>query len=236
LVELPICEGEGEIMPRQARIALAGVPVHIIQRGHNRSVCFFSDQDFVRYLDELAELSVRLSCAVHAYCLMTNHVHLLLTSQEADGCARLMKHLGQRYVQYVNRTHRRTGSLWEGRYRSSIVDSSNYLLRCQRYIELNPVRAGIVAGPDEYAWSSYGTNALGVPSKFLLPHPEYLALGATDEERRATYRALFEVAPSQNELTRIRESISGGFALGSDQFLAEVSRTLRRRAYRVGPH
>ncbi len=223
-------------MPRRARLKIAGLPLHVIQRGNNRGACFLSRQDYGVYLGMLDELSNLFGCRLHAYVLMTNHVHLLLTPCGEDGASAMMKHLGQRYVQYVNRTHRRTGSLWEGRYRSSIIDSSNYLLRCQRYIELNPVRAGIVAGPDEYAWSSYGTNALGVPSKFLLPHPEYLALGATDEERRATYRALFEVAPSQNELTRIRESISGGFALGSDQFLAEVSRTLRRRAYRVGPH
>ena len=131
-------------MPRRARIVVADVPVHVIQRGNNRGACFFDDADYARYLAHLGELTGKFECAVHAYCLMTNHVHLLFTSRRADGSAQLMKHLGQRYVQYVNRTYRRTGTLWEGRFRSCLVDAEAYLFACQRYVELNPVRAAAV--------------------------------------------------------------------------------------------
>src|SRR5215467_13960820 len=141
-------------MPRRARIMLAEVPVHIIQRGHNRDICFFSDRDYKRYLDDLRELAPQFGCAVHAYCLMTNHVHLLLTPQTTDGCGLLMKRLGQCYVQYVNRSYGRSGTLWEGRFRSALVQSERYLLACSRYIELNPVRAAIVRHPSHYRWSS----------------------------------------------------------------------------------
>jgi putative transposase len=228
LVELPICEGEGEIMPRQARIALAGVPVHIIQRGHNRSVCFFSDQDFVRYLDELAELSVRSGCAVHAYCLMTNHVHLLLTPQEADGCARLMKHLGQRYVQHVNRTYRRSGTLWEGRFRSCLVETERYLFVCGRYIELNPVRAAMVSHPREYRWSSYRANAEGARSDLIKPHDLYRTLGGGDQARRDAYRGLFQ-DQDMAAIKEIRLATNGGFVLGGERFRSEVARMAGRR-------
>src|SRR4051812_23176241 len=142
-------------MPRRARLSLPNIPWHIIQRGNNRAVCFAAEADYRRYLDELAELSKRFGCAVHAYALMTNHVHLLLTPDEAEGPGLLMKHLGQRYVQHVNRAYGRSGTLWEGRFRSCLTQSEDYLLACQRYIELNPVRAGMVRHPRDYRWSSY---------------------------------------------------------------------------------
>lgn len=142
-------------MPRRARLRVAGLPLHLIQRGNNRSACFYADEDYTLYLHHLGELARKFRCAVHAYVLMTNHVHLLLSPVREDGPSLLMKHLGQRYVQYINKTYRRSGTLWEGRFRSSIVQERGYLLRCYRYIELNPVRAGMVRHPRDYRWSSY---------------------------------------------------------------------------------
>ena len=123
-------------MPRRARLAIAGIPWHIIQRGNNRTACFFSDDDYRYYLDRLSDLAEKYSCAVHAYVLMTNHVHLLLTPEKTDSASLLMKHLGQRYVQYINKTYRRSGTLWEGRFRSCLTQEDNYVLSCYRYIEL----------------------------------------------------------------------------------------------------
>src|SRR5687768_4096313 len=178
-------------MPRRARLRLAGLPLHIIQRGNNRTACFFADEDYGRYLHHLADLARRFECAVHAYALMTNHVHVLLTPTKAEGPSLLMKHLVQRYVQYVNRVYRRSGTLWEGRFRSSLVQHQGYLLKCQRYIELNPVRAGMVQFPGTYAWSSYRANAELRSSALVTPHEEYLALGETSEERAEVYRRSF---------------------------------------------
>ena len=157
-------------MPRRARLRIADAPLHIIQRGNNRNACFFADYDYGCYLHHLGELAARHACAIHAYVLMTNHVHLLLTPRGPDGASLLMKHLGQRYVQYVNRVYKRSGTLWEGRFRSSIVQAETYLLRCLRYIELNPVRAGMVDSPGAYRWSSFRANALGERNPLLTPH------------------------------------------------------------------
>lgn len=145
---------------RRPRLTTANIPLHIIQRGNNRQACFFADEDYRCYLEWLEEYSHTSGCAIHAYVLMTNHVHLLLTPSEATSTCMLMKRLGQRYVQYVNRVYKRSGTLWEGRYRSCLAQDDLYLLACQRYIELNPVRATMVDTPDEYRWSSYRTNAL----------------------------------------------------------------------------
>jgi putative transposase len=206
-------------MPRQARLRIPGLPVHLIQRGNNKLACFRDERDHRIYLSLLDELSDFYGCAVHAYALMTNHVHLLLTPRRTDGPSLLMKHLGQRFVQYVNRKHGRTGSLFEGRFRSCIVDTEGYLLRCHRYIEMNPVRAGMVAHPSQYRWSSYGTNAEGRPSELICPHPVYLALAADDERRRARYRSLFDEAANDEELRRIREAVNGGMVLGRAEFV-----------------
>ncbi len=128
-------------MPRRARLAIAGIPWHIIQRGNNRSACFYDDVDYRKYLDLLEEQAHKHGCLVHAYALMTNHVHLLVTPERKDSAALMMKNLGQRYVQYINRTYCRSGTLWEGRFRSCLAQSEAYVLACYRYIELNPVRA-----------------------------------------------------------------------------------------------
>src|SRR3954470_20910506 len=186
-------------MPRHSRIMLPGVAVHAIQRGNNRAACFLNDQDRDFYLFHLARFLPRAACRLHAYCLMTNHVHLLLTAQRADSCATLMKSIGQLYSQYFNKSYERCGSLWEGRFKSCLVQSESYVLACYRYIELNPVRAALAKRADEYAWSSYSTNAKGQASDVLVPHDEYLRLGRSPAERQAAYRDLFGMVPP-NEL------------------------------------
>jgi putative transposase len=217
-------------MPRRARLRIAGAPLHIIQRGNNRSACFFADHDYGCYLHRLEELAARYACSIHAYVLMTNHVHLLLTPGRPDGASLLMKHLGQRYVQYVNRVYKRSGTLWEGRFRSSIVQAETYLLRCHRYIELNPVRAGMVAAPGAYPWSSFGANALGDRGGVITPHPIFLALGPDDVNRRAAYLELFRGELEPMELEEIRTSANAGYALGNERFREDMAVALGRRA------
>ena len=177
-------------MPRPARHFVPGVPCHVIQRGHNRHVCFFTRHDYAVYLRKLEEYSRRLGVAVHSYVLMTNHVHLLLTPSDESCISKLMQVLGRSYVRHVNESYRRTGTLWEGRFKSSMVDSERYFLTVSRYIELNPVRARMVGHPVEYPWSSFRTNATGVSSSLLLQHRIYMALGRCSESRQSAYRAL----------------------------------------------
>jgi len=217
-------------MPRRPRLALPNVPLHIIQRGHNRQDCFFADEDYRFYLHWLAEHAVKTGCQVHAYVLMTNHVHLLISAPTAEASGALMKAQGQRYVQYVNRAYRRSGTLWEGRYRSCPTQDETYLLACQRYIELNPVRAGMVAHPAEYRWSSYRANAQGEADALVTPHALFKALGPNDETRRAAYRELFRNALEPGLVDEIRRATNGNFALGNERFAAEVSSTLGMRA------
>jgi putative transposase len=206
-----------------------------MQRGHNRSPCFAGEREYRVYLALLDELADLHACSVHAYVLMTNHVHMLVTPGREDSVSVLMKHLGQRYVQYVNRKHASSGSLWNGRFKSCLVDSERYLLTCLRYIELNPVRARMVPHPGDYPWSSYGTNAEGKPSDFLVPHPQFTALGSNDEERRRTYRSLFDEAMPAAVVQRIRDATHGGFALGSEAFVDEVEREFGIKLSRKKP-
>ena len=219
-------------MPRRARLSIPGIPWHIIQRGNNRSVCFHAEEDYQLYLHHLQELSTRFDCAIHAYVLMTNHVHLLLTPMKEDSAALLMKHLGQRYVQYINRTYRRSGTLWEGRFRSCLTQSENYVLACYRYIELNPVRAGMVNRPQDYRWTSYHSNAMGKPGTLITPHDQYLRLARNEEDRRAAYKALFKAHLDEEIVTQIRSATNGNYALGSERFQKEIEAALGRRARR----
>lgn len=222
-------------MPRRARIMLAGIPVHVVQRGNNRQACFYNDDDRGFYLFHLARFARRDGCAVHAYCLMTNHVHLLLTPRAADSCGMLMKDIGQLYARYANRRHKRTGTLWEGRFRSCLVQAEEYLFACHRYIELNPVRAGMCAKPADYLWSSHGANAFGAADAVVSPHEELRRLGRSEEERRAAYRELFSQELPASVIKEIRDATNGNVALGDKAFREKVSRLLGRRAERGAP-
>ncbi len=216
-------------MPRRARLVLPNVPLHIIQRGNNRQACFFADEDYRFYLDWLAEHASKSGCQVHAYVLMTNHVHLLISAERAEAPGALMKVLGQRYVQYVNRAYRRSGTLWEGRFRSCLTQEESYLLACQRYIELNPVRAGMVGHPAEYRWSSYRANAQGEADALVKPHSLYEALGSDAASRQAAYRELFRHDLEPGLVDEIRRATNGNFALGNERFAAQVSSALGKR-------
>lgn len=219
-------------MPRQSRFVLPGVALHIIQRGNDRQACFRSDSDYLLYLLHLRELASRHGCAVHAYCLMTNHVHLLMTPPTEDALSSLMRNLGQRYVQYFNRSYGRTGTLWEGRYRSCIAESAHYVLACYRYIELNPVRAGLVDNPGNYSWSSYSVNVEGRQDQLITAHPEYLGLGQDGDSRRQAYRGLFDDVLDAALLQRIREATNSGYLLGSEKFKSEV---ICARGWKLAP-
>ena len=216
-------------MPRRPRVHLDWVPVHIVQRGHNRGACFFDDQDRHAYLGWLHEALRREGCRLHAYVLMTNHVHLLLTPQDANAVPRVPIAVGRRYVQHINRAYGRTGTLWDSRYKSSLVQAETYLLLCQRYIELNPVRAGMVADPAEYSWSSYRANALGEPNPILTPHPLYLALGPEPGERLEAYRNLFRIALADAPLADLRLALNQNQPLGNDRFYAEIEAVTGQR-------
>jgi putative transposase len=214
---------------------LPGMPVHITHRGNNRQRCFYEECDRAFYLFHLRRLLPHAQCALHAYCLMTNHVHLLLTPATVDSCARLMKGLAQLHTQYVNRTYQRSGTLWEGRFQSSIVQTENYLLTCYRYVELNPVDAGLCRNPAEYEWSSCRTNADGSFDAAIKPHEEYLRLGSTVASRRAAYRELLAVPLPRERREEIDRATDGNFALGDEDFKQAVSMALGRRAYPGAP-
>lgn len=217
-------------MPRRARLMLPAVPVHVIQRGNNRQACFFADEDYRFYLEWLAEYARKTACRIHAYVLMTNHVHLLVSADDTVGIGALMKALGQRYVQYVNRAYRRSGTLWEGRFRSCLAQEEGYLLACHRYIELNPVRARMVEHPADYRWSSYRANAQGEATDLVVPHAIYQALGSDEAARRAAYRELFRYELEPGLVDSIRQATNGNFALGDARFAAQIAAAVGRRA------
>jgi putative transposase len=214
-------------MPRRLRLVLPGVPLHVMQRGVNRQACFLDAQDKQRYLDYLRNCLELAPCHLHAYVLMNNHVHLLLSTQSTSSLSSLMKMLNQRYVQYFNWRYGRTGSLWEGRYKSCLVQGERYLLICQRYIELNPVRAGIVALPGQYCWSSYRSNAQGVHDDLLSPHSLYMQLGCDVFERQKTYQSLFQDELGECCIGQLREAVNAEFAVGDQAFLRRVAELSR---------
>ena len=216
-------------MPRRPRIHLDGVPLHIVQRGHNREPCFFAEADYHTYLHWLGEALQKERCALHAYALMSNHVHLLLTPKCAESVPRLIIALGRRYVPYINTTYRRTGALWDSRYKSSLIQAETCLLACQRYIELNPVRAAMVDNPAHYRWTSYRANALGQENAHLTPHPVYLALGRDDKQRQAAYRALFRTPLDKAAIDDIRLALNQNQPLGNQRFYARIEKLTGER-------
>lgn len=204
-------------MPRPLRAVAPGVPLHLVQRGVDRAACFFETSDFVRYLHFLLHATRTERCRIHAYCLMSNHVHLLVTPDGEGACARFMKVVHQRHTQHVNRVHKRTGTLWEGRYRSNVVFSARYVLACYRYIELNPVRARLVRHPADYPWSSYRANAEGLDNPLVQAHGTYAMLGRSAVARRTAYRELVAQALGAAMIDNIRSAIKRGRALGDDR-------------------
>ena len=202
-------------MARVARTVLADCPLHIVQRGINRSACFFADADHYTYLGLLSTFSARFNCSLHAYCLMTNHVHLLVTPHDTKACSQFMKNVSQQYVQRTNYRLGRSGTLWEGRYHSSLVTTEHYVLACYRYIELNPVRAGMVKAPGQYGWSSHAANAGTAGSGFIRPHAAFSALGTSREQRSLAYQTLCNSGLSEKELEEIRSAIRTGRAIGT---------------------
>ena len=215
-------------MPRRPRLKVAGVPHHVIQRGNNRAPVFFADEDYRFYLICLQKGAARYQCAIHAYVLMPNHVHLLVSPGAEEGLSLMMRYVGSRYVQYVNYVYSRTGTLWEGRFRSNLIESERYLLACYRYVELNPVRAGIVESPAKYPWSSYVHHAEGRENKVIQDHPIYAALGSTPWERQQAYRALFRKPIDDKELEEIRASVNAGLVLGGERFKDAIERGVAR--------
>lgn len=218
-------------MARQPRIDLPGLPQHIVQRGNNRGACFFDDADRYRYLNLLRDSAGASGVAIHAYVLMTNHVHLLLTPNLAGAVSAVMQAVGRRYVQGINAVRNRTGTLFDGRFKASLVQTDRYLLCCYRYIELNPVRAGLAADPAGYRWSSYRGNALGEPDPLLTPHPSFVELGDTLPHRQQLYRAFVAEGISDHERDVIRSHVRQGRVLGSADFQEQVARRTGLRAH-----
>ena len=217
-------------MARLPRLSMIGTPQHIIQRGNNRQVCFASEQDIACYASWLKEYSQKYRVEIHAWVFMTNHVHLLVTPQENDAISNMMQAIGRRYVRYFNREYQRSGTLWEGRFKSCLVQTEHYFLQCQRYIELNPVRANMVADPADFVWSSYQCHGLGKVSAMHTPHAAYMALGASDKNRRSCYRDLFQMYFENEMLVDIRESANKGLVLGNAHFKDQVETRCKQRA------
>lgn len=216
-------------MARQPRIDLPGFAQHVIQRGVNRETCFYTDDDRRQYLAWLQAAAESFGVSVHAYVLMSNHAHLLVTGSSGGAIGHMMHTLGTRYVRFVNAKHGRTGTLWEGRYKSNLVDSDQYLLTCYRYIELNPVRSGIVKRPGQYRWSSFGCNARGARDELITPHATYLALGTSRTKRALAYRRLFDDVIASADIDAIRKNVNQGKVWGSDDFVSRVQSATGRR-------
>jgi putative transposase len=212
------------------RLDIAGVAQHVVQRGNDRQPCFFQEVDYVRYLQDLRDAAIKYGCHVHAYVLMTNHVHLLVTPSSAGAISRMMQATGRRYVRYINDSMGRTGTLWEGRYKASLVDDERYVMSCYRYIELNPVRAGMVANPADYHWSSYGANGLGQHDALVSPHALYQQIAISRPERLLLYREMVSTGISEDDIEAIRQYAQRQRALGSSKFQAQIEQQLQRRA------
>ena len=225
-------------MPRKPRMYLPDMPCHIIQRGNNRDATFFADEDYQFYLECLYDASIRYGVSVHAYVLMTNHVHLLLTPKAKDSISLMMQSIGRRYVQYINKEYQRTGTLWESRHKASLVDADNYLLTCSRYIELNPVTANMVNHPSKYRWSSYMCNAYGESNRLISSHVVYESLGSNDVHRQESYRDLYKYCLDVADIAVIRNAARFSMPTGDSRFKQQIEQALKRKighAYRGRP-
>lgn len=219
-------------MPRQPRYLLPGVPQHVVQRGVDRNPTFFAPSDYASYLRCLRSASRRYECQIHAYVLMTNHVHLLVTPQAEDSIPRVMQSIGREYVQPLNSRYKRIGTLWQARYRASVVQSDFYFLACHRYIEMNPVRAGLVNSPHLYRYSSYTFNALGHANGLVTPHSTYLALGSDSKSRTKAYQYLFSTELRASLIEEIRKQTRSCRPIGGEQFKDQIEAMTGRPARR----
>ena len=218
-------------MARLPRFVLPGHPQHVIQRGNNRQVIFCAESDYQFYLETLTAAAKKHSCDIHAYVLMTNHVHLLVTPHSENSISKMMQTLGRYYVQYFNYMYKRTGTLWEGRYKASLIDSERYLLTCMRYIELNPVRAkDVVKHPSEYPWSSYRHNAHGIDDDLITEHLLYRRMGKLPEDRCLAYQALFKCSVPDKTIEEIRTATNKAWVLGSEYFIERIAEQITRQA------
>ncbi len=216
-------------MPRKARMFQANIPCHIISRGNNRNVCFYTHEDYLFYLECLNDACIKYSASVHAYVLMTNHVHLLITPFTKNSIPQVMQSIGRRYVQYINKTYQRTGTLWEGRYKASLINADQYLLACYKYIELNPVRASMVEHPAEYPWSSYAVNSGMRARRQLTMHDVYKRLGADHNARCQAYKELFSTNLSSELIDKIRQASTFSMPLGNNKFKQQIEQALKRK-------
>ncbi|MCU7930505.1 MAG: transposase [Candidatus Thiodiazotropha sp. (ex Codakia rugifera)] len=214
-------------MPRKPRFYLPGIPAHVIQRGNSRQPVFFESDDYQAYLAWLKEGADKHGCTIHAYCLMTNHVHLLLTPESPEAISKTIQFVGRQYVPYINHTYGKSGTLWEGRHKGCVIDSDAYLLTCMRYIELNPVRAGMVQKPIDYRWSSYRGNATQYTDKLTTPHALYRQLAQDLLCRQFTYRELFRNVLEADQVHAIRATVQTGTPLGNTRFCVQIEKQLK---------
>jgi len=222
-------------MARLPRFVITGQPQHVIQRGNNRQKIFKKAEDYEFYLEKLSDAAKKHQCDIHAYVLMTNHVHLLITPHTENGIGKMMQMIGRYYVQYFNKSYKRTGTLWEGRYKATLINTEQYLLTCMRYIEENPVRAkNMVKHPSDYPWSSYACNAQGKIDKIITPQREYMKLAKTEGRRRSAYSKLFRKTLDTQILGDIRECTNKAWVLGNDKFKRKVTRQTNRAAESKG--
>jgi putative transposase len=224
------------VMPRQARVIFPNTPHHIMQRGHNRQVVFASEEDFQYYRENLLLFKKEFGCRIYTYCLMTNHAHLIIDpGDHPESLSLLMKRVAGRQTRYVNKLEGRSGSLWEGRYKSSIISSQEYLLACSRYIELNPLRARMVVNPKDYQWSSYKIKAIGEPDRVVDFDKIYKALGENAEARQVAYREYVSDTIPEEEIKLIRDSIQRNQVTGGDRFREQLQKKHKIRLSNRGP-
>ncbi|WP_415836068.1 transposase [Rheinheimera salexigens] len=222
-------------MARKPRFYVKGVPCHVVQRGNNRQRCFLSDEDFGFYMRRLEDALQCYQVQLHAFVLMTNHVHLLMTPQDSEGISRVLQSVGRDYVRYFNNTYQRSGTLWEGRHKASLIDSERYFMLCMRYIELNPVRARMVKLPEEYHWSSFQQHGVGNDIASLTPHPLYLGLADNAQNRCSAYRALFTQHLTAEEIDKVRRCVRHNYPLADARFRAELEQRLGCEFGQLGP-